>query len=410
MSTRKENRREIGMADLRDSLSTQDFYSLVSSQDLRAVEDQVNKFNPFAVLGVEKYEVRHSNVLSWLFNPNELHGYGDSFLRSFMAEVIVGNDNAPDEFTLTDTYFIDYDDAEVRREWGHIDILVISRKQKTVLLIENKILAKESDGQLQAYLDLCKKTFLGYRILPVYLTLEGDEPQGDERYCWLSHRRVVDVIESELGRVRHIVSAQVADFILFYISTIKGMLGMDDKLEALCRKIYHEHRAALDAIISVADKTSFVLREATEDYLQQNSNIRVTWQNPKQTWLVDASWGNLDWVADEKWNQGFPVAMWFSEYNGNLKLVLEVGPVTPAGERLRFLEHLERAGFRISERAKSPDRKYSRVYTNRVEVSDWGDREELAGKMADLLEIQGKDAVKRFSDAIRSFDWGAGVS
>ena len=39
------------------------------------------RFNPFDVLRYSDYEIRHSNVLAWLLQPNETHRIGDAFLR-----------------------------------------------------------------------------------------------------------------------------------------------------------------------------------------------------------------------------------------------------------------------------------------------------------------------------------------
>lgn len=44
---------------------------------------QPRRFNPFDVLRYADYEIRHSNVLAWLLQPNETHGIGDAFIRAF---------------------------------------------------------------------------------------------------------------------------------------------------------------------------------------------------------------------------------------------------------------------------------------------------------------------------------------
>ena len=44
-----------------------------------------NDFNIFDVLKISRTEIRHSNLLSWLIDPNENHGLGDSFLYGIIA-------------------------------------------------------------------------------------------------------------------------------------------------------------------------------------------------------------------------------------------------------------------------------------------------------------------------------------
>ena len=42
---------------------------------------QGKTFNPFDVLRYSDYEIRHSNVLAWLLQPNDTHGIADAFIR-----------------------------------------------------------------------------------------------------------------------------------------------------------------------------------------------------------------------------------------------------------------------------------------------------------------------------------------
>jgi hypothetical protein len=76
--------------------------------DLRKFEEGVNVFR---VLGLERYEIRHSNMLAWLFNPKENHGLRDGFLRMFL-EKLCEFDNLP----LKEYISMDYSDAIVIRE------------------------------------------------------------------------------------------------------------------------------------------------------------------------------------------------------------------------------------------------------------------------------------------------------
>lgn len=34
-----------------------------------------SKFNPFKILKVDKFEIRHSNMIAWLLDPMENHHY-----------------------------------------------------------------------------------------------------------------------------------------------------------------------------------------------------------------------------------------------------------------------------------------------------------------------------------------------
>ena len=49
---------------------------------------ETNSFSIFDVLKISRAEIRHSNILAWILNPNENHGYSHNFLarlNSYLA-------------------------------------------------------------------------------------------------------------------------------------------------------------------------------------------------------------------------------------------------------------------------------------------------------------------------------------
>ncbi len=68
---------------------------LLDIECLDPLAEWTSKFNLFDILKISRVEIRHSNMLSWLLNPNDNHGLGDSVLRGFIQYVITSfsNDN-----------------------------------------------------------------------------------------------------------------------------------------------------------------------------------------------------------------------------------------------------------------------------------------------------------------------------
>ena len=65
-----------------NELNQLDFENLlIGNPDLLKLQDFVSRFNIFEALGVVRQELRHSSFLSFILNPSERHGLGDSFLR-----------------------------------------------------------------------------------------------------------------------------------------------------------------------------------------------------------------------------------------------------------------------------------------------------------------------------------------
>lgn len=46
-----------------------------------------NGTNIFEVLKIARTEIRHSNMLAWLLDPNESHNLGTSFLYAFITDL-----------------------------------------------------------------------------------------------------------------------------------------------------------------------------------------------------------------------------------------------------------------------------------------------------------------------------------
>ncbi len=49
------------------------FNNLLNDNNIKELNKEINKFNPFRILRLENYEIRHSNFLAWLLNPNASH-------------------------------------------------------------------------------------------------------------------------------------------------------------------------------------------------------------------------------------------------------------------------------------------------------------------------------------------------
>ena len=60
------------------------------SKEFSILNNHFNRFNPFKVLQVDKYEIRHSNVLAWLLDPKKgNHSLGSFFINKILAKTFV---------------------------------------------------------------------------------------------------------------------------------------------------------------------------------------------------------------------------------------------------------------------------------------------------------------------------------
>lgn len=54
---------------------------------------KLNIFNPFKVLKINTFEIRHSNVIAWLLSPNGNHGLEDKVLKKVLSGIILKSEN-----------------------------------------------------------------------------------------------------------------------------------------------------------------------------------------------------------------------------------------------------------------------------------------------------------------------------
>ena len=121
------------------------------------------EFNIFPVFLNSYDEVNfHSRFLTFLLNPNETHGLGNTFLELFLQQ-----HNIPDfDLTCVDAF----------QEVEKIDILIKNSLNQSII-IENKIEAGDQETQLFRYITSRKKQ--DKIVYTFYLTLYGDEPSDN---------------------------------------------------------------------------------------------------------------------------------------------------------------------------------------------------------------------------------------
>ena len=123
---------------------------LLKDEDFDKLDLGLKNPNIFQILRISKNEIRHSNFLSWLLDPNESHKLGDIFLKRFLREVF-----SSDKFgniDQVDVEGIDLTKVTIQREWKNIDILIVL--ENVVVCIENKVLSKEHSNQLMRYREI----------------------------------------------------------------------------------------------------------------------------------------------------------------------------------------------------------------------------------------------------------------
>lgn len=225
---------------------------VVRCPELRELEKLLGKFNLFRVLRFEHGEIRHSNVLAWLLDPEESHGLRDLFLRHWLMRVLaegeVEDGSGLDPVTIESCEFRW---VQVVREWRNLDVLVRIETLEQglwVVAIENKVRATQASGQLQKYRKLVEDSFKdASKRLFIFLTQREEEPE-DTAYVAASYQQVSEVLRDCIDQQDDVIGSEPRVLLDHYLDILEEVFMENSKVAELARRIYQSHRAALDVI------------------------------------------------------------------------------------------------------------------------------------------------------------------
>ena len=206
---------------------------LLKDEDFDKLDLGLKNPNIFQILRITKNEIRHSNFLSWLLDPNQSHKLGDIFLKRFLREVF-----SSDKFDMIDQVDVegmDLSKVEIEREWKNIDILI--KLENVVVCVENKVLSKEHSNQLKRYKEIIQSQFPNHHQTFVFLTPDGDNSEDEsETYEPISYEFIVESLERIVSVYGESLNQQVKNYIKDYITIIKRNLMGTDRLTELSKK------------------------------------------------------------------------------------------------------------------------------------------------------------------------------
>lgn len=253
---------------------------LVLLQDTESFE-KLSKYstriNIFDVLKISRTEIRHSNMLGWLLDPNESHGLKDAFLYGVLARL---SDSISDDDTVAQLLTCNLSSFNIYRERYNIDILLVSSEAKIVIAIENKVDANEhaygntKNSQLKVYSDTLAQHYGDYTKIMVYLTPDGDEPT-EEDWVVMDYRDIHDVLTAVVINKENDLPDESKVLINNYIEIIKKQIIMDKDLVQLCNDIYRKHRIALDLIYENIDDRTLQISKICREVLNDMEGVEV---------------------------------------------------------------------------------------------------------------------------------------
>ncbi|MDD3012283.1 MAG: PD-(D/E)XK nuclease family protein [Candidatus Gastranaerophilales bacterium] len=239
---------------------------LMLSEDLEELNGLTGDFNIFNALNMQNNEIRHSNFLGWLLKPYESHNLGDYFLKEILKISLRHHSrNESIKTRLEDIIFNSFEDSEIVLEKltdknRRIDIFIDSPENQFICLIENKIWSGEGIDQLKDYKTYIEnhEKYKNYKH-KVFIFLTPNTDYNKEalykNYIRIDYSQICEVINKMLKFKEKSMSEEVRFFIEHYKKMVeRNIMGnTDEEIVTLCKKIYREHKEAIDLIIENTD-------------------------------------------------------------------------------------------------------------------------------------------------------------
>jgi hypothetical protein len=240
----------------------------------------------------------------------------------------------------------------------------------------------------------------------VFLTVEGDEASDED---WVSYSYAD--IHRVLDRVRRTSGSSIGGDVLTFLDHYLNLLGsrfMDDaKLDELCRRIYQNHRRAIDLITErIGSREREIVNHMASIVETDSQAYRVFWRSKDAVGFIPAIW--LDALPAIARANSRDKRVWFSLYfglrqsHGRLAVYFSIWitPTTNDRSRTKLVEALvdqsERLQLLPRPRSRPPYRN-TPVHEELVVTFDDVDSVDL-----DLLAERVRQTMRSTTDRVSS--------
>lgn len=300
---------------------------LIDNHKFEKLNAELSGFNIFEAVGAVKQELRHSDFLAFIINPNANHGIGDEFLARILIDILTQIQTK--SIRPIDLQLASLENTEIRREWRNIDLLVILNELKLVIAIENKVDSSESKNQLKKYSSTLKNSFSDeYTIIKVFLTPDGISAIYDKSWDTYSYQRIAEQLEKFLADKSEEIAPKIDQLLTDYLTLLRRHIVPDERLVELCRKIYREHSNALDLIFEHKMDVYSEIKSELIDLINSDPDVELDLTNKTYIRFSPKSWDRINEMdKGGGWTPSNKILLYeFQNSNNLLRLKLIIGP------------------------------------------------------------------------------------
>ena len=340
---------------------------VAENDELLELEERIGRFNVFDALGVARAEIRHSNFLAWLLDPNESHGQGDLFLKAVLMDIMrqarKRDLNVPISAVAIDG--AEFREVEILREWRGIDLLIRCSDPQLIITIENKVDSGEHSGQLGRYEAVIEEDFRGIPSLFVFLTPDGRQASDSDwtPYSYADAFRVLTRVRRQAGGS---LGSDVAVFLDHYLNLIGSRFMEDPTIHDLCRRIYANHRRAIELLIEHTGAPKHEILKPVRDWLSTRHEYVLRSSPRNLLYAVPRSWVGSISEANGQPSSRSPcdvfieIESWGGE-DSNASIRVVVGKGADPERRLEVINRLMAASPILKMQRKTPSASWTRL-------------------------------------------------
>jgi hypothetical protein len=374
------------LEQLRPKLQQAQLEHFDHDDDLRALEQHIGRFNIFEALKISKLEIRHSNFLAWLLDPNQSHGQHDLFLNAVVVDMF-GKNPQQQLINSVSLETAGRREVRIRREFQNIDILIESEMPRFVIAIENKVRSHEHSNQLSRYQKIVKERHPDTPALFIFLTRDGTAA-SDGAWTAYSYRDLHETLSRVRGENKNDIDAGVLIFLDHYLNSIRTWLMEDDDVTRLCNSIYHKHRRAIDLIVKRMKRAGSPAVSAIAEQVEKSGSWKLVRTGPRYVHVIPASWVNmLPPFGKVRQLERHWLLVTFHIWPRHCKCAIDVRIAPTKNENLRQLvikrlvSNPAEFGLNLSKRVGTKWTRLRRTVIDRWERGEGPDREKLLLKV-----------------------------
>lgn len=264
-------------------------------------------------------------------------------------------------------------------------------------------------------MNFIQHTFKNFTIIPIYLTLDGEKP-SNQQYFILTYERIESILYTILILYKEQLSDNVYKFIEDYNQILKEKFypNQDQVLQAI--NIYRNYKPTINALFEETSKLNKqlqfesgyqfefmmkykntinyifkhgknILSYSFEQFIHRQFGGEVLYDaHPTTPNLLPPEWNSISSIKLRESNYwlGKGLIVWFEQTNDSrLRLIAEMGPIEYI-HRIWLLEQLEKIGLAFRENSKLEKTRYTRFFSQKIDVNKWDDMEELSQAMVAL--------------------------